>query len=121
MVSSSKQHAANFEESSRQLAVKVASLILLTLVVFLVPLVWTVDSVLRERLVQQAQEALRQQDQLRYQGLRRDLQRAERSIERFARLLNTHLCTPQPEDETTFLALFQQGGGWRLAIPTRHL
>jgi len=85
MGSSSKQHAANFEESSRLLAVKVASLILLTLVVFLVPLVWTVDSVLQERLVQQAQEALRQQDQLRYEGLRRDLQRAERSIERAIR------------------------------------
>jgi two-component system cell cycle sensor histidine kinase/response regulator CckA len=115
MGSSSKQHAANFEESSRLLAVKVASLILLTLVVFLVPLVWTVDSVLQERLVQQAQEALRQQDQLRYEGLRRDLQRAERSIERFARLLNTQLRTPHPEDETTFLTLFQQGvdGVWR--------
>ena len=115
MGSSSKQHAANFAESSRLLAFKVAGLILLTLVVFLVPLVWTVDSVLRERLVQQAQEALRQQDQLRYQGLRGDLQRTERSIERFARLLDNHMRPPRPEDEATFQAMFQPeaDGVWR--------
>lgn len=110
-----KQHAADFEESARLLAYKVAGLILLTLVVFVVPLVWTVDSVLRERLVQQAQQALRQQDQQRYQSIQRGLQGAERSIERFAQLLSEHLRAPAPGDETTFNALVQRDpdGLWR--------
>ena len=51
------------ERDGGLLAAKVAALILLILVLFLIPLVWTVDSVLRERLIRQAQQGLQVQDQ----------------------------------------------------------
>ncbi len=84
------------------LAAKVAALILLILVLFLIPLVWTVDSVLRERLIRQAQQELQLQDQNWLNQLQSDIRAAEASIAAFARLLETQLRPARADDDVWF-------------------
>lgn len=95
---------------------KVAALILLALGLVLIPMAWTVDSVLRERLMRQALHVLQKQDQEWLQQLRNDLRVAESSILSFARLLSygTERLPPAADDQH-FYALFQQDGDglWR--------
>lgn len=99
-----------------RLWLKVAVLILLALGLILIPMAWTVDSVLRERLMRQALHVLQKQDQEWLQQLRNDLRMAESSIQSFAHLLSYGTERGLPaSDDATFYALVQQDGDglWR--------
>ncbi len=98
------------------LTIKVAGLILLTLGLILIPMAWTVDAVLRERLMRQALYSLQQQDQAWLQLLRNDLNTAECGIQSFARLLSCAATqSEQADDEASFSTLMQRDpdGLWR--------
>jgi two-component system cell cycle sensor histidine kinase/response regulator CckA len=114
----SKRAARRAERLSREgglLTFKVAALILLILILFLVPLVWTVDSVLRERLILQAQQELQQQDRDWLNQLQNDIRTAEQSISVFAQLVQSQLRPPRDDDDRWFHQMVERNddGLWR--------
>lgn len=98
-----------------RLSSQVAGLIAVVTLLVVVPALWLVDSLVRERLVQHAVNDLRGVDAEWLGDLQNSLLGAESSARHFARLLDTHLHETRPEDEEEFHALVERDtdGLWR--------